>query len=61
MNKLKIKNNLLTRHLLVGVIAVFLSFVFWLAHYEWSDEMRLWRAINCVTRSKPILLVKPGS
>lgn len=46
MNRLKIKNNLLTRHLLIGTIAVFLTFVFWLAHYEWTDEMRLWRAIG---------------
>tara|TARA_B110000495_G_scaffold51867_1_gene43433 strand:- start:40 stop:738 length:699 start_codon:yes stop_codon:yes gene_type:complete len=46
MYKLKIKNNILTRHLLVASLAVFLTFVFWLAHYEWHEEMRLWRAIG---------------
>lgn len=46
MNRLKIKNNSLTRHLLIGSIAIFLTFVFWLAHYEWSEDMRLWRAIG---------------
>ena len=46
MNKLKINNNLLSRHLLIGSIAVFLTLVFWIAHWEWGDEMRLWRAIG---------------
>lgn len=46
LNKIKIKNNFLTRHLLVGFIAIFLTFVFWSAHYEWDDEMRLWRAFG---------------
>ncbi|RDJ31190.1 MAG: hypothetical protein DWQ19_03790 [Crenarchaeota archaeon] len=46
MKKIRIKNNSLTRHLLVGSIAFALAFVFWLAHYEWDDEMRLWRAFG---------------
>ena len=46
MKKLKIKNNLLTRHLLVGSIAFFLMYLFWLAHFEWEDDMRLWRAFG---------------
>jgi len=46
MNKLKIGNSFLLRHLLIGSIAVFLTFVFWIAHYEWDDEMRLWRALG---------------
>jgi len=46
MNKLKIKNNFFIRHLLVGSIAVLITFVFWLAHYEWDEEMRLWRAFG---------------
>ena len=45
-NKLKIKNNLLTHHLLVGSAAVSLVLVFWLAHWEWHDDMRLWRAFG---------------
>lgn len=48
MNKIKVQNNFLLRHLLVGIIALFLMFVFWLAHYEWDDEMRLWRAFGDV-------------
>lgn len=43
---MKIKNNIVARHLLVGSIAIFLTFVFWSAHYEWDDEMRLWRAFG---------------
>lgn len=46
MNKLKMGNSFLLRHLLIGSIAVFLTFVFWIAHYEWDDEMRLWRALG---------------
>ncbi len=46
MNKIKIQNNFVLRHLLVGIIALFLMYVFWLAHYEWDDEMRLWRAFG---------------
>ncbi|ABX13034.1 ferric reductase-like transmembrane domain-containing protein [Nitrosopumilus maritimus] len=46
MIKLKIKNNFVTRHSLVFSIALSLTFVFWLAHYEWHDEMRLWRAFG---------------
>ena len=45
-NKLKIKNNSLRRHLVVASVAVALSFVFWLSHYDWHDEMRLWRALG---------------
>ena len=48
MNKIKVQNNFILRHLLVGIIALFLMFVFWLAHYEWDDEMRLWRAFGDV-------------
>ena len=44
--KLKIKNNTLTRHLLIASISVFLTVVFWMAHFEWDDEMRLWRAFG---------------
>jgi sulfoxide reductase heme-binding subunit YedZ len=46
MNRLKMKNNSLTRHLLIGSIAIFITFVFWLFHYEWNEDMRLWRAIG---------------
>ncbi len=46
MNKLKIKNNSTTRHLLVSAVAFFLTFVFWLAHYDWDPDMRLWRAFG---------------
>ncbi|KAF6246257.1 hypothetical protein C6990_10270 [Nitrosopumilus sp. b3] len=46
MNKLKIKNNFVTRHLLIGTIAISLTFVFWLAHYDWNEDMRLWRAFG---------------
>jgi len=46
MNRLKIKNKSLTRYLLIGSIAVFLTFVFWLAHYELEEDMRLWRVIG---------------
>ncbi len=46
MNKIKIQDNFVLRHLLVGIIALFLMYVFWLAHYEWDDEMRLWRAFG---------------
>lgn len=46
MNKIKIQNNIVGRHLLVGSIALFATFVFWLAHYEWHDDMRLWRALG---------------
>jgi sulfoxide reductase heme-binding subunit YedZ len=42
----KIKNNTFSRHLIVGTIAVFLTFVFWLAHFEWEDDMRLWRSLG---------------
>ncbi len=46
MIKLKIKNTIVTRHLLIASISVFLTFVFWMAHFEWDDEMRLWRAFG---------------
>ena len=46
INKLKIKNNLLTRHLLVGSVSVLLLLVFWAAHWEWNEDMRLWRAFG---------------
>ena len=46
MNRLKISNNSITRYLLIGVIAIFVTFVFWIAHYEWHEEMRLWRALG---------------
>jgi len=46
MKKIKIQNNIVGRHLLVGSIAIFATFVFWLAHYEWHDDMRLWRAFG---------------
>ena len=44
--KLKIKSNTLTRHLLIASISVVLTVVFWMAHFEWDDEMRLWRAFG---------------
>jgi len=40
------KNNFVVRSLLVGAIAIFLLFIFWFAHYEWDDEMRLWRSFG---------------
>ena len=46
MIKLKIKNTTLTRHLLIAAISVFLTLIFWMAHFEWHDEMRLWRAFG---------------
>lgn len=46
MNKLKIPNNFVTRHLLIGILAILITFVFWIAHYEWTEDMRLWRAIG---------------
>ena len=46
MSKMKVKNNFVVRSLLVGVIVLFLIFVFWFAHYEWDDEMRLWRSFG---------------
>ena len=46
MNKLKLKNNFVTKHLLVASIALSLTFVFWLAHFEWHTDMRLWRAFG---------------
>ncbi len=46
MNKLKIKNNFITRHLFVGSIAFFLMYIFWLAHFEWENDMRLWRTFG---------------
>lgn len=45
MKKLEIRN-FLVRYLLVGLIAGIFLFGFWLAHYEWNEEMRLWRAIG---------------
>ena len=44
--KLKIKNNSPTRHLFVGILAIYLTFLFWNSHYEWDDDMRLWRAFG---------------
>ena len=46
LKKLKIKNKSLKRHLVVASIALSLTFVFWLAHFDWHDEMRLWRALG---------------
>lgn len=46
MKKLKIKNNSLKRHLVVVTIAFSLAFAFWLSHYDWNGEMRLWRALG---------------
>ena len=46
MSKMKVKSNFVVRSLLVGVIVLFLIFVFWFAHYEWDDEMRLWRSFG---------------
>ena len=45
-SRLKIKNNYATRHLFVGIFAIYLTFLFWNAHYEWHDEMRLWKAFG---------------
>lgn len=42
----KLKNNFVIRHLLVFSIALSLTFIFWLAHFEWHDDMRLWRAFG---------------
>ncbi len=46
MNRLKIPNNSITRHLLIAITAILITFVFWIAHYEWHEEMRLWRALG---------------
>ena len=46
MNRLKIPNNSITRHLLIAITAILITFVFWIAHYEWDEEMRLWRALG---------------
>lgn len=46
LKKLKIKNNSLRRHLVVASFGFALTFIFWLAHFEWHDEMRLWRAFG---------------
>ncbi|NNL58856.1 MAG: hypothetical protein HKP31_05285 [Nitrosopumilus sp.] len=46
VSRLKIKNNSPTRHLFVGTFAIYLTFLFWNAHHEWDDDMRLWRAFG---------------
>ncbi|QLH06229.1 ferric reductase-like transmembrane domain-containing protein [Nitrosopumilus ureiphilus] len=63
MNKIKIKNNFVRRHILVGIIAIFLMFIFWVSHYEWDDEMRLWRAFGDVGYSLlfVVLIIGPLS
>lgn len=38
--------NLLFRHLLVGLFAVLLMLPFWFGRLDWDPEMRLWRAIG---------------
>jgi sulfoxide reductase heme-binding subunit YedZ len=42
----KIKNNIFSRHLIIGLIAVSFTFIFWLAHFEWEADMRLWRSFG---------------
>jgi len=34
------------RHLIVGLIALVVVYSFWLGHYEWQQDMRLWRAFG---------------
>lgn len=38
--------NLLFRHLLVGLFAILLMLPFWFGRLDWDPEMRLWRAIG---------------
>jgi sulfoxide reductase heme-binding subunit YedZ len=40
------KNNVLLRHLLVGIISVILTYLFWLSRPQWDPEMRFWRAVG---------------
>jgi methionine sulfoxide reductase heme-binding subunit len=42
----KISKNLFAKHGIVGVISIVLVYVFWLAHYEWHPDMRLWRTFG---------------
>ena len=38
--------NLLIRHLIVGLLALLLTLPFWFGRLDWDPEMRLWRAIG---------------
>ena len=40
------KNNLLVRHLLIGLVGFGLVYAFWLSRPQWSAEMRFWRAVG---------------
>jgi hypothetical protein len=37
---------LLRRHLLVGLIAILLTFAFWMSRPQWVAEMRFWKAVG---------------
>ena len=41
-----LRTNLLLRHLIVGLIAGGLTYLFWLSRPDWVDEMRFWRAVG---------------
>lgn len=34
------------RHAIVGITALALVYSFWLGHYEWQEEMRIWKAFG---------------
>lgn len=34
------------RHLVVGMIAILITYLFWLSRPQWSEEMRYWKAIG---------------
>lgn len=42
----KISKNPAVKHGIVGIVSLILVYSFWLAHYEWNSEMRLWRAFG---------------
>lgn len=41
-----LRTNLLLRHLIVGAIAVGLTYLFWSSRPQWDPEMRFWRAVG---------------
>lgn len=41
-----LKENLLLRHTLMGTVALSFVLIFWMSRPEWTEEMRLWRAVG---------------
>ena len=46
LNSGSLRESFLLRHLIVGLVAAGITYIFWLTRPQWVDEMRFWRAVG---------------